>query len=178
MGVRGLLFVALAFFVAGCETYSAPRYGMSADNIVALKGLAPAQIAVGPFAEAQQFSDGCRAAGPIMAADRLGFAAYIRKAFIDELKIAGVYADNGSVTLTGTLDKLAFSSTVAYWDIWLTVRSSNGRSISVQEHYAFDGAFAAVTACKRVADAYFPAVQNVLQKLIASPDFRSLVSPN
>jgi len=177
MIARNLLFVILALFVAGCETYSAPRYGMSADNIVALKSLAPNRIAVGAFTEAQKFADGCRAAGPITASDGMGFAAYIRKAFVDELKIAGVYADSGTVTLTGTVDKLAFSSTVAYWDIGLTVRSSNGRSVSVEEHYAFDGAFAAVTACKRVADAYFPAVQNTLQKLIASPDFRGLVTP-
>ena len=177
MFARNLLFVALALFVAGCETYSAPRYGMSADNIVALKSLAPSRIAVGAFTEAQKFADGCRAAGPITASDGMGFAAYIRKAFVDELKIAGVYADSGTVTLTGTVDKLTFSSTVAYWDIGLTVRSSNGRSVSVEEHYVFDGAFAAVTACKRVADAYFPAVQNTLQKLIASPDFRGLVTP-
>jgi hypothetical protein len=165
-------------FVAGCETYSAARYGMSADNVVALKSLAPNRIAVGAFTEAQKFADGCRAAGPITASDGGGFAACIRKAFVGELKIAGVYADSGTVALTGTVEKLAFSSTVACWDIGLTVRSSNGRSVSVGEHYVFDGAFAAVTACKRVADAYFPAVQNTLQKLIASPDFRSLVTPN
>ncbi len=177
MIVRNLLFVALALFVAGCETYSAPRYGMSADNIVALRSLAPNRIGVGAFAEPPQFSDGCRAAGPITAADGVGFAAYIRKALIDELKVAGVYDERGNVTLTGSLDRLAFSSTVAYWDLTLTVNSSNGRSITVQEQYRFDSAFAAVTACKRVADAYFPAVQNALQKLIASPDFRGLVNP-
>jgi len=175
--IRNLMFVVLALFTAGCETYSAPRYGMSADNIVALKSLAPSRISVGAFAEPQQFSDGCRAAGPITAADGMGFAAYIRKALIDELKVAGVYDANGTVTLTGAVDKLAFSSTVAYWDITLTVTSSNGRSITVQEQYRFPGAFAAVTACKRVADGYAPAVQNVLQKLIASPEFRSLVNP-
>jgi len=177
MIVRNLLFVALGLFVAGCETYSAPRYGMSADNIVILRTLAPNRISIGAFAEPPQFSDGCRAAGPITAADGVGFAAYIRKALIDELKIAGVYDERGPVTLTGSLDKLAFSSTVAWWDLTLTVRSSNGRSITVQEQYKFDGAFAAVTACKKVADAYFPAVQNALQKLIASPDFRALIGP-
>lgn len=177
MIARSLLFVVLAMFVAGCETYSAPRYGMSADNIVALRALAPARIAVGAFAEPQKFADGCRAAGPITAADGIGFAAYIRKALIDELKIAGVYDERAPVTLTGTLDHLAFSSTVAWWNLTLTVRSSNGRSVTVQEEYKFDGAFAAVTACKKVADAYFPAVQNALQKLIASPDFRGLTTP-
>ncbi len=106
MIARNLLFVVLALFVAGCETYSAPRYGISADNVVALKSLAPSRIAVGAFTEAQKFADGCRAAGPITASDGMGFAAYIRKAFVDELKIAGVYADSGTVTLTGTVDKL------------------------------------------------------------------------
>ena len=177
MTIRNLMFVVLALFVAGCETYSAPRYGISADNVVALKSLAPSRIKVGAFAEPQKFADGCRAAGPITAADGMGFAAYIRKALIDELKIAGVYDDNSSVVLTGAVNNLAFSSTIAFWDIALTVTSSNGKSISVQEHYEFPSSFAAVTACKRVADGYFPAVQNLLQKLIASPDFRGLVGP-
>lgn len=176
MTIRNLMFAVLALFVAGCETYSAPRYGISADNVVALKALAPSRVSVGAFTEPQQFSAGCRAAGPITASDSLGFAAYIRKALTDELKIAGIYDDSANISLTGSVDKLAFSSSVAYWDISLTVTSSNGKSISVQEHYEFPAAFAAVTACKRVSDAYFPAVQNTLQKLIASPDFRRLVS--
>lgn len=175
MLTRCVFFVWVAVLVAGCETYSAPRYGVSADNVVVLRNLGPARVRVGAFAEPPEFKDGCRAAGPITAADGMGFAAYIRKALIDELKIAAVYDDSGDITLTGTLDQLAFSSTVAYWDILLTVASSNGRSVSVQENYKFPGAFAAETACKRVADAYFPAVQNTLQKLIASPAFPGLI---
>jgi hypothetical protein len=177
MTIRNLIVVALALLVVGCETYMAPRYGISADNVVALKSLAPGQIKVGAFTDPKQFGDGCRAAGPIKVGDGLTFAGYIRKALIDEMKIAGVYNENGNVTLTGSVDNLAFSSTVAFWDIGLTVTSSNGKSVSVQEHYQFPGAFAAVTACKRVSDGYYPAVQNLLQKLIASPDFRALVNP-
>ena len=177
MTIRNLLLVTLALLVAGCETYMAPRYGISADNVVSLKNLAPSQIKIGAFSDPAKFGDGCRAAGPITVGDGLTFAGYIRKALIDEMKLAGVYNDNGNVTLTGSIDKLAFSSTVAFWDIGLTVTSSNGRSVSVEEHYQFPGAFAAVTACKRVSDAYYPAVPNLLQKLIASPDFRALVNP-
>lgn len=177
MTIRNLALVVLALLVAGCETYMAPRYGISADNVVALRNLAPARIKVDAFADSGQFSDGCRAAGPITIGDGLTFAGYIRKALIDEMKIAGVYDESGSVTLTGKVDRLAFSSTVAYWDIGLTVTSSNGRSVSVEERYQFPGAFAAETACKRVSDAIYPAVQNLLQKLIASPGFRALVNP-
>lgn len=175
MKCRSLLLILTGFLLAGCETYTAPRYGMSADNIVALRSLSPVRIKVSPFAEPKQFDRGCRAAGPITAADDVGFAEYIRKALADELKVAGVYDEGASLVLAGSVDNLAFSSTTGSWDIALTVTSSNGKSVSVKEHYEFPSAFAAVNACKRVADAYFPAVQNVIRKLVTSPDFRGLV---
>ena len=143
---------------------------------MALKTLSPAKIKVGPFVEPKKFEPGCRAAGPITASDNIGFAAYIQKALSDELKIAGVYDDAAGVVLTGVVDSLAFSSSVGSWDIALTVTSSNGKSLSVEEHYSFPTSFAAVTACKRVADAYFPAVQNLIEKLVKSPGFRDLVN--
>jgi hypothetical protein len=161
--------------LAGCETYQAPRYGISVDNVMALKVLGPAQVNVGEFAEPKQFGAGCRAAGPITAADQLSFASYIRKALADELKLAGLYDDNSKTSLTGTVDNLAFSSSVGSWDIALTVTSSNGKAVSVKEHYEFPSAFAAVTACKRVSDAFSPAVQNVIQKVVSSPEFRAMI---
>ena len=172
---RGVVLVMLGLLVAGCEDYSAPRYSMSADSQVALKGLGTVRINVGDFHEPKQFGPGCRAAGPITASDKLGFAAYIRKALVDELKVAGLYNETSAVTLTGEVDKLAFSSTVGSWDIGLVVTSSNGKSLAVEEHYSFPTAFAAVNACKRVADAYAPAVQDLIQKLVSSPAFRSLI---
>ena len=170
------LLVLASVVLAGCETYSAPRYGLSADNILALKDLeGSSRIKLGAFREPQKFSAGCRAAGPITAADDMGFAAYIRKALADELKVAGRYDERADVVLTGSVDNLAFSSSVGSWDITLTVTSSNGKSMTVKEHYQFHPAFVAETACKRVADAYFPAVQDLIQKLIRSPEFRGLV---
>lgn len=177
MIIRGLLLLLAGLVLAGCETYSAPRYGMSADNIMALKAMGPGKVNVGEFAEPQKFGAGCRAAGPITAADNMGFGAYIGKALSDELKVSDRYDAAAPVTLTGTVDNLAFSSSVGSWDLAVTVKSSNGRSIAVEEHYSFPTAFAAVNACKRVADAYFPAVQNLIQKLVKSPEFPALIHP-
>jgi hypothetical protein len=177
MTFRGFLLVAACLLLAACETYSAPRYGASVDNVMALKKFAPAQVSVGAFDEPKQFGAGCRAAGPITASDQLTFASYISKALADELKLAGLYDANARVTLTGSVDSLAFSSSVGFWDIALTVRSSNGRSVSVKEHYEFAPAFTASNGCKRVSDAYFPAVQNVIQKVINSTDFPALMRP-
>lgn len=161
--------------LGGCETYSAPRYGASVDNVMSLKRLAPAQVNVGSFDEPKQFGPGCRAAGPITPSDQLTFAGYIAKALSDELKLAGLYDPNGKVTLTGSVDNLFFNSADGFWDIGLTVRSSNGRSVSVTEHYKFAPAFAASNGCKRVADAFAPAVQNILQSLVNSPEFPALI---
>jgi hypothetical protein len=177
MKIRIVMLLAAGLFLAGCETYSAPRYGLSADNIVALKSLPPGKVKVGSFTEPKQFGSGCRAAGPITAADNMGMAAYIAKALADELKIAERYDDMAPVTLTGSLDALAFSSSVGFWDIALTVTSSNGKSVSVSEHYEFPAAFTAASGCKRVAEAYFPAVQNTIRKLVKSPEFASMTRP-
>ncbi len=111
----------------------------------------------------------------ILVGDGLSYAGYIRKALIDEMKIAGVYDNSGIVTLTGSVDKLAFSSINSFWDINLTVTSSTGRYVSVVEHYRFPGSWTGVSACKNVADSFFPAVQDLLQKLIASPGFLALI---
>lgn len=175
MNIRWLMLALAGVLLAGCETYQAPRYGVSVDNVMALKTLGPAKVKVGEFAEPKQFGAGCRAAGPITAADQLTFAGYIRKALADELKLAGLYDDGAGISLTGAVDNLAFSSSVGFWDIALTVTSSNGKTISVKEHYEFPSAFTAVAACKRVSDALFPAVQNVIQKVVSSLEFRAMI---
>jgi hypothetical protein len=175
MLLRWLLVGLAGLSLAGCEKFTAPRYALSADNVVALRDMVGARAAVGEFTEPPKFDADCRSNGPILAADGLGFAAYIRKALLDELRIAGLYAASSPVVLTGSLDRLIFNSSVASWDLTLTVRSSNGRSVTVQEHYRFPGSMHGDIACQRVADALLPAVQNLLQKLIASPDFRSMM---
>jgi hypothetical protein len=63
------------------------------------------------------------------------------------------------------------------WDIGLKVNSSNGKSVSVSEHYEFNSGFIADTACKQTAEAYLPAVQNLIGKLVKAPEFKSLVTP-
>jgi hypothetical protein len=40
-----------------------------------------------------------------------------------------------------------------------------------------NGGFIADTACKQTAEAYFPAVQNLIGKLVKSPEFLALVMP-
>ncbi|MBT9541374.1 hypothetical protein [Thiobacillus sp.] len=112
----------------------------------------------------------------------MSFEAYIQKALADELKVAGKFDDKSQkITLTGTVVQLGFSSsrglTGGTWDIGLNVSSSNGQSVFIAEHYEFNSGFIADTACKQTAEAYLPAVQNLIGKLVKAPEFKSLVSP-
>jgi hypothetical protein len=47
--------------------------------------------------------------------------------------------------------------------------------MSASEHYEFNSGFIADTACKQTAEAYLPAVQNIIGKIVKSPEFKSLV---
>jgi hypothetical protein len=158
------------------------RYSISADNNVALKSVGASNINVATFKGPVTFDNSCRAAGPIAPPDDLTFEAYIQKALADELKVAGMFDDRSpKVTLTGVVEQLSFSSsrglTGGTWDIGLRVTSSNGKSTFVTEHYEFNSGFDALTACKQTAEAYLPAVQNLIGKLVTCQDFRSLVTP-
>lgn len=177
---RILAIVSLTFFVGACSTYTTPRYAINADSNMALKALGTSGLSVGSFSGPADFDKSCRAAGPLAPPDGVSHTEYIKKALEDELKVAGVYATGPArVTLSGIVNKLAFSSsrglTGGSWDIDMTLNSSNGKSMPVVEHYEFESGFIADTACKQTAEAYFPAVQNLLGKAIRSPEFKALI---
>lgn len=101
---------------------------------------------------------------------------------VEELKLAGMFNDKmPTITLSGDVEQLSFSSlrsiTGGTWDIGLRVKSSNGKSSYIFEHYEFEAGFGAFAACQKIADYYMQATQNVLGKLITSPEFKPLVTP-
>ena len=176
---------AIIFSLLGltaCSTYMPQRYSISADNNVALKAIGIGNINVSTFKGPAAFDNACRGAGPIAPPDNMSFEAYIQKALADELKVAGMFDEKTpKVTLTGSVEQLRFSSsrglTGGEWDIALRLNSSNGKSIFATEHYEFNSGFVADTACKQTAEAYLPAVQNLIGKLVKSPEFKSLLVP-
>jgi len=180
--MKKLVLVLSALTLSACSTYMPQRYSISADNNVALKAIDAGSISVGSFRGPANFDNSCRAAGPIAPPDSMSFEAYIQKALADELKVAGKFDDKApKIILSGAVEKLAFSSsrglTGGSWDIGLRVNSSNGKTVYVSEYYEFNSGFVADTACKQTAEAYFPAVQNLIGKLVKSPGFVGLVTP-
>ncbi len=180
--MKQMLCVVAALSMSACSTYMPQRYSINADTNVALKAIDAGNINVGLFKGPTSFDNSCRAAGPIAPPDNMSFEAYIQKALADELKVAGKFDEKSpKITLSGTVEQLAFSSsrglTGGSWDIGMKVSSSNGNSTFVTEHYEFNSGFIADTACKQTAEAYLPAVQNLIGKLVKAPEFKSLVTP-
>ncbi|MEJ6472886.1 hypothetical protein [Pseudoalteromonas piscicida] len=162
---------------SGCSTYSVNRYSVSVDNISSIKNIANSEINVGDFNTVgkSKTSIMCRGVGPIKTPDGNSFESFIRKAFVDELKMAEVFDTNAPVTLTGTLDSIDFSSATGSWDIAMTINSSNGEFLSVSESYSFTSSFYGETACNQTAQALMPAVQNLIGKIVQNENFSKLV---
>ena len=173
-----LISLLLVSLLSGCSTYAASRYSVSTDNVVALRTLNGKTINVGAFSSSQpgQAEIMCRGVGPIKTPDGEPFCEYIKKALVDELRIANVFSTNAPVTLTGNLDQIDFSSNSGTWKIALTVKCSNGKFMTVSENYSYTSSFSGETACNQTAQALMPAVQNLVGKVVRSPDFAALIS--
>ncbi len=108
--MSSLLFATIALVLVGCESPTTQRYAISPDNNQAIRALNTTGIGVGAFTSAASFDASCRAFGPIQVADGLTHVEYIRRAFEDELKVAGAFAPSSPrITLSGTVSRLEFS---------------------------------------------------------------------
>lgn len=174
---RLLLVAALCLMASGCETMQSARYAVSIDNNQALKQYSGAAVRVS-LSSTATFDSGCRLAGPIQAADGLPLPKFVEKAFNDELKFANIYSETG-VTLTGTLTKLAFSSSDGlvngWWDLAITLTGNSGKTLSAETNYKFPSGFNAITACNNTAQALGPAVQDLIKKVATDPQFGALI---
>ena len=174
--------VISALLLAGCTAGTVQTYGVSADTNHALRSLPiKHQIGISDFFLSGPIDLTCRAVGPISLPPNTTFPGYIRKAFEDELKLAGVFnASSPKVTLRGNIHKVEMSSSAkglftGYWSIGMTVSSSNGKEVSVNDYYEFESAFNGVTACSNTANALMPAVQSLINKIVKDPNFVALL---
>lgn len=175
-------FPVLVFLLlSACSSYTVPRYSIDAESVAALRSGLAGKVRVGDFVQAVQIDDMCRGVGPIAPPDNLSFAGYIKRALESELKVAGIYSTSPSdPMIRGNLMNLNFSSTRGMtggaWDIAIVVSSSNGQHSGFNEHYEFASGFDGWTACRQTADAFMPAVQNLVRTIVSSPDFRRLAN--
>jgi hypothetical protein len=177
------IIVAVSVLVLGACSYMPQRYSVSAENTEALIKLGAGNINVGPFTKTAEFDTSCRVvAGVVEKPDDTGFEGYIQKALVEELKSAGMFDDKTpKITLSGVVEKLSLSTWrtiyLSNWDIGVRLNSSNGKSVYITQHYEFNAGPNHLADCQKIADHFMPAVQKTLGKLIAAPEFQSLVTP-
>lgn len=176
--ITSVVLIASISALTGCSNFSAARYSSNADNVVALRSLNGKMLNIGAFSATKpgQKEIMCRDIGLIKTPDGEPFSDFVRKALLDELKFAGSFSATASITLIANLDAIDFSTTNGSWNLTLTVKSSNGKSMTASEQYAFPTSFVPLTTCNQTAQALVPAVQNLVGKIIRSPDFASLTN--
>jgi len=171
-----ILIVALA--LSGCISMTPATYMVSTDAKAALQKYQGSRVAVGEIANPPSFDAMCRAVGNVQFGDGLSPGQFVARGLADELKYAGLQAAGG-VRLDGALTRVAFSTsagiTGGWWDIGLTLRSSNGASMAIDHKYEFEAGFVGPAACNNASRAFGPAVQQLVYKTITDPRFAGLV---
>jgi hypothetical protein len=183
MRIFTTLFACLILvLVSGCSTYAVDRYTVSVDAQEQLLGLADRnatqKVAVEPFTAtaANETEIGCRAVGPIKTPDGESFAFYIRKALIDQLKLAQRYSADGPIRIRANVDNITFSSHEGMWSLAVIVSDAAGNIFAVNEDYDFKSSYFGETACNQTAQAFMPAVQNLVVKIVSHPVFKIMLS--
>ncbi|KRB97791.1 hypothetical protein ASE11_13205 [Hydrogenophaga sp. Root209] len=175
MKIVSLAMLAAVAVLSGCA-YNASPYGASVKNVESIKFLNIKPIAVAKFESSKPglASITCRAAGPVTVSP--SFESYIEKAFIDELKLAGVYDPASPMIISGKLEEVDFSSgiTDGKWLFTLVVSNARKESFSTKSVFGFSGSFVADKACQEVAQALGPAVQKLIEDVVRDPKFKQI----
>lgn len=180
--MKKLLLPALlgaAFLFAGCETTSSRPYTASTKNIIAFQKAIPSgkTVSVNEFtaAEGVNTNPTCRALGAIDVAPGQTPVDFIEDALREEIFEAGKF-DEAGVPLSGTITELVPDSLgTGTWTIGMNLASPNlPEGLDVSTVYEFKSSYSAISACQNVVDAFTPAVQDLIAKTIAHPDFEKL----
>lgn len=180
--MKPFVIALAALSLSACQSFSPQRYTAVPDNTLVLRSLSAGKVKVNPFSLTTTFDASCRGGTNIDPPVNMTYQSYLQTALADELKVAGLYDEkNPNVVLSGSIDRLAFSSTKSLtngeWTIGLKVSSSNGMSAYVSEIYQFESAFEGGSACRRTAEAFLPTVQELIAKLVRTTEFRALLTP-
>jgi hypothetical protein len=170
----------LALLVSGCETTNSIPYKASTANVISIQQNLQARgkkVSVGSFTLAPGVEENplCRMMGPVKVAPGKSIPQYIQDAFQEELFMAQVYQANAPTVIDGRVEELSFKSvSPASWSITMSVKSNTSPGYTVSVKYPFDTSWSAYSACKNVADAFGPAVQELLKQVVTNPGFSAL----
>lgn len=167
-----------ALLLSACETTnSAVPYEASTDNVIAIQqGLKAKKVSVASVALGHDVSEHlmCRLNGDVTVGSGKTLSQFVKEALQKELFTAQTYDPHGPA-VRARIDQMSFSSVApANWQITMHVESDQSSGYTVQEKYEFATSWTAAGACKNVADAFSPAVQDLINKVVTDPKFPEL----
>jgi len=175
-----ILAISLITLLSACA-YNIQGYGISAANVESIKSKFNGnidKIAVNKFTAAKPGikSLTCRAAGNVSTPQDTPFEDYIQAAFIQELKMAGLYDENSQKKLDGRLEKIDFSSSIGDGKWFIDMKMTlNGETFDAHSETPYDASFVADKACQETAQVFPQAVQNLIHEIVANPKFARVV---
>ncbi|QFT53330.1 hypothetical protein [Microbulbifer sp. THAF38] len=177
--LKALSIIYTTLYMVGCG-YVTANYGATPENVNAIKAAGEGRVSVNKFSSVsgkEHTSIGCRAAGPIKNQNDQTFESYIHNAFINELKMADAYDESSEVSIRGEITELDFNSNIGAgkWKLSATISSSSNKGYKVESIYPFSTNWVADKACQQVAQAFQPAVSDLINKIVTHPEFSSLV---
>ena len=173
--------VLFSIIVSGCASITADRpYFSSTENIIKLQHKIPdknVKVKIGTFTESRKIGDiGCRADGSIDVSQGQTKGQYIERAIKTEFFNAGIFSVDGDTEITGELRSLAVSSiSPAYWEIEIFISSNKSTGYPVKTRFEFQTSWMAGIACENLANAYGPAVQQLISDIIDDSRFEALI---
>lgn len=175
MKITTAIILLSTLLATGCAFKTSP-YSVSVKNVESLKAANLTPLAVGDFTSTKPglSSITCRAAGPVKVEPN--FEKYIQNAFIDELKVSGLYDAASKIKITGSIQKIDFSSgiTDGKWEFALIVSNQTGQNFTTTSTLPFSSSFVADRACQEVAQAFVPSVQKLIHDVITNPRFKEI----
>lgn len=177
-----ILLCASALVASGCTTTNSTPYKASVTNIIAIQQSVAAKgekVSVGNIVMAPGVEERplCRLMGPVKVAPGKSPTQYIKEAFREELFAAQSYSPTASTVINGEMKVLKFNSfSSAKWRMTMDVSSNISSGYSVSIEYPFSVSWGAMSACENVANAFGPAVQELLRRVVTHPNFTLLVT--
>lgn len=174
--VSSVALATLLFTGCGIKT---SEYNVSADNVSALRDHKELKLDVGNFtaSNASENSVMCRLAETVSTPKGEPFSEYIKEALLSELKMAGVYDKNSDLKISGNVNKVYGSSMFgnAYWEINVTITSTNGKTITVNTRRDYPSSYLASTACNNMGTSFSPTIKQLIGEIVNHKDFSELL---
>ena len=184
--MKHIISMALVFIfsivLSGCSTTNSIPYKASTDNVISIQQTLQSQgkkVSVGSITAASDVVENpvCRLMGPVKVAPGKSLPEFIEEAFQEELFMAQAYDPKAPTVISGQVEALDFSSiSPAHWEITMNVSSNTSSGYTVSIKYPFKTSWDAYSACRNVANAFGPAVQELLHEVVTHPQFVSLAN--